>query len=188
MTQLLGYARVSTTDQTPRLQLDELHAAGCARVWTDHATGTRADRPQLTAVLDHLRAGDTLIVWRFDRLARSLTDLIAIATRLHEQDVGLRSMREQIDTTTPGGRLIFHVFGALAEFESDLVRERTTAGLAAARARGRRGGRRPVMTQAKTQAARQMHAARQHTAQEIADALGVSRATIYRTLSATATP
>lgn len=183
MTQLLGYARVSTADQAPELQLDELRAAGCVRVWTDQATGTRADRPELAKVLEHMRDGDTLVVWRLDRLARSLTDLIALARQLDEHGVGLRSLREQIDTGTPGGRLIFHVFGALAEFEADLIRERTNAGLAAARARGRRGGRKPVMTATKIAAARQMHDSREHTAQEIAAALGVSRASVYRALA-----
>jgi DNA invertase Pin-like site-specific DNA recombinase len=187
VTQLLGYARVSTADQAPELQLDELAAAGCTRIWTDHATGTRADRPELAKLLDHMRAGDTLVVWRFDRLARSLSDLITIATQLEQRAVGLRSLREQIDTTTPGGRLVFHVFGALAEFETDLIRERTNAGLAAARARGRRGGRKPVMTAAKTRAARQMHAAREHTVEEIAETLGVSRASVYRALAKPAT-
>ncbi len=183
MTQLLGYARVSTADQAPELQLDELRAAGCERIWTDHATGTRGERPQLARVLEHMRSGDTVVVWRLDRLARSLSDLIALGRRLEQAGVGLRSLREQIDTTTPGGRLVFHVFGALAEFEADLIRERTNAGLAAARARGRRGGRKPALTPAKINAARQMHAARQHTVNEIAQALGVSRASVYRALA-----
>jgi len=183
VTQLLGYARVSTADQAPELQLDELRAAGCMRIWTDHATGTRAERPELARVLDHMRRDDTLVVWRLDRLARSLSDLITLARRLDDHGVGLRSLREQIDTTTPGGRLIFHVFGALAEFEADLARERTNAGLAAARARGRRGGRKRVMTPAKINAARQMHASHQHTVNEIARALGVSRASVYRALA-----
>ncbi len=182
MTQLLGYARVSTADQAPELQLDELRHAGCARIWTDHATGSRADRPELAKLLDHMRAGDTLIVWRFDRLARSLSELIKIANRLQERDVGLRSLREDIDTTTAGGRLIFHVFGALAEFEAALIRERTNAGLAAARARGRRGGRKPVMTPGKLTAARHMLADREQTVEEVAQVLGVSRATLYRAL------
>jgi len=174
---------VSTADQAPELQLDELRAAGCTRIWTDHATGTRAERPELARVLDHMRRGDTLVVWRLDRLARSLSDLIALARGLDEEGVGLRSLREQIDTTTPGGRLVFHVFGAMAEFEADLIRERTTAGLAAARARGRRGGRKSVLTPAKIDAARQMHAARKLTVKEIAQVLGVSRASVYRALA-----
>jgi DNA invertase Pin-like site-specific DNA recombinase len=150
----------STADQASALQLDELRVAGCEHIWTDHATGTRADRPQLGRLLEHMREGDTLVVWRLDRLARSLSDLLALAARLELAGVGLRSLREHIDTTTPGGRLIFQVFGALAEFEGALVRERTHAGLAAARARGRRGGRKPVMTPAKIATARRMRAHR----------------------------
>lgn len=177
---LLGYARVSTADQAPELQLDELRAAGCERIWTDHATGTRADRPQLTRLLDHMREGDTLVIWRLDRLARSLSNLIALGGRLEDAGVGLRSLRDPIDTTSAGGRLLFHMFGALAEFEAALIRERTHAGLAAARARGRRGGRKPVMTPAKLRAAEQMRDAGEHTVEEIAHALGVSRASVYR--------
>lgn len=180
--QLLGYARVSTADQQPALQLDALAAAGCHRVWTDHATGTRADRPELAKLLEHARGGDTIVVWRLDRLARSLRDLITFTGQLDDAGLGLRSLGEHIDTTTSGGRLIFHVFGALAEFEADLIRERTHAGLAGARARGRRGGRKPVMTPAKIGAARQMHAAGEHTAAAHAELLGVSRATLYRAL------
>ncbi len=183
MRQLLGYARVSTADQAPGLQLDELHHAGCVRIWTDRATGTRAERPELAKLLEHMRAGDTLVVWRLDRLARSLSDLIKIATHLDERGVGLRSLREDINTATPGGRLIFHVFGALAEFEAALIRERTNAGLAAARARGRRGGRKPVMTPAMIRAALKMRSDGEQTADEIAEALGVSRATLYRALT-----
>lgn len=177
---LLGYARVSTADQAPELQLDELRAAGCERIWTDHATGTRADRPQMTRLLDHMREGDTLVIWRLDRLARSLSDLIALGGRLEDAGVGLRSLRDPIDTTSAGGRLLFHMFGALAEFEAALIRERTHAGLAAARARGRRGGRKPVMTPAKLRAAEQMRDVGEHTVEEIAHALGVSRASVYR--------
>jgi DNA invertase Pin-like site-specific DNA recombinase len=177
---------VFTADQAPELQLDELCAAGCERIWTDHATGTRADRPQLGRLLEHMREGDTLVVWRLDRLARSLSDLLALAARLEHAGVGLRSLREHIDTTTPGGRLIFQVFGALAEFEGALVRERTHAGLAAARARGRRGGRKPVMTPAKIATARRMRADRELTVEQVAQALGVSRATVYRALPTTA--
>lgn len=178
--QVLGYARVSTADQAPELQLDELRAAGCEPIWTDHATGRHADRPQLARLLRHMREGDTVVVWRLDRLARSLSDLLAIAARLEDAGVGLRGLREHLDTTTPGGRLIFHVFGALAEFEAALIRERTHAGLAAARARGRHGGRKPVMTPAKLRAAKQMRDGGEHTVQEIAHALGVSRASVYR--------
>ena len=179
---LLGYARVSTAEQDPALQLDALQAAGCARVWVEHASGARTQRPRLQEVLEHLLPGDTLVVWRLDRLGRSIADLIAIAEALKARDVGLRSLQESIDTTSPGGQLIFHIFGALAEFERELIRERTRAGLDAARARGRRGGRRSVMTPAKIAAARQMYDSREHTVEAIARALGVSRATIYRAL------
>ena len=180
---LLGYARVSTAQQDPALQLDALRAAGCARVWTEHASGARTQRPQLQDLLEHLLAGDTLVVWRLDRLGRSIRDLIDIAQTLKQRDVGLRSLQESIDTTSAGGQLIFHIFGALAEFERELIGERTRAGLDAARARGRHGGRRSVMTPAKITAARQMYDSREHTVEAIARALGVSRATIYRALA-----
>ena len=179
---LLGYARVSTAQQDPALQLDALCAAGCARVWTEHASGARTQRPQLQALLEHVLAGDTLVVWRLDRLGRSIRDLIDIAQTLKQRDVGLRSLQESIDTTSAGGQLIFHIFGALAEVERELIGERTRAGLDAARARGRHGGRRSVMPPAKITAARQMYDSREHTVEAIAHALGVSRATIYRAL------
>jgi len=138
---LLGYARVSTAEQNPDLQVDELTAVGCFRVWTDQASGVLDRRPQLEEVLGQLRPGDTLVVWRLDRLGRSLRHLIDTVTRLDERGVGFRSLRESIDTTTAGGRLVFHLFGALAQFEREIIRDRTVAGLAAARARGRVGGR-----------------------------------------------
>jgi hypothetical protein len=143
---LLGYARVSTGQQELALQRDALAAAGCPRIFSDTASGALDERPELTRVLDHLREGDTLVVWRLDRLGRSLRHLVDTISGLAERGVGFRSLQESIDTTTPGGRLVFHVFAALAEFEGDLIRERTRAGLAAARARGRRGGRPSVMT------------------------------------------
>jgi DNA invertase Pin-like site-specific DNA recombinase len=130
MGHLLGYARVSTTDQQPGLQVDALERAGCYRVFTETASGARADRPVLAQVLDQLRPGDTLIVWKLDRLGRSLRHLVDVVTGLADRGVGFRSLQESIDTTTPGGKLVFHVFAALAEFERDLIRERTTAGLA----------------------------------------------------------
>ena len=137
MGHLLGYARVSTTDQQPHLQVDALESAGCHRVFTETASGARNDRPTLTQLLDQLRPGDTLVVWKLDRIARSLRHLLDTVTGMAEHEVGFCSLQEQVDTTTPGGKLVFHVFAALAEFERDLVRERTSAGLAAARARGR---------------------------------------------------
>lgn len=181
---LLGYARVSTAEQSPDLQLDALRGAGCVRVWSDTASGALDDRPELTAVLDHLRGGDTLVVWRLDRLGRSLRHLIDTVERLEARGVGLRSLQESIDTSTPGGRLIFSIFGALAQFERDLIRERTRAGLAAARARGRTGGRPSVMTSAKLDAARSLRDQGGRPLAEVARAIGVSPTTLARHLSA----
>ncbi len=182
MGHLLGYARVSTTDQQPQLQVDALERAGCYRVFTETASGARADRPTLEQVLDQLRPGDTLVVWKLDRLGRSLRHLVDTVTGLADRGIGFRSLQEAIDTTTPGDKLVFHVFAALAEFERDLIRERTAAGLAAARARGRRGGRPSVLTAHKLQVAREMYASGQYTVATIAKTLGVSRASIYRSL------
>ena len=180
---LLGYARVSTGEQELGLQHDALSAAGCVRIFSDTASGALDDRPELERVLDHLREGDTLVVWRLDRLGRSLRHLIDTVAMLAERSVGFVSLQESIDTTTPGGRLVFHVFAALAEFERDLIRERTNAGLAAARARGRKGGRPSVMTPDKLAIARDMYASGEHTVAAIAAALGVSRASVYRHLA-----
>ena len=152
-------------------------------MFTEAASGARADRPALAQLLDQLRPGDTLVVWKLDRLGRSLRHLVDTVTALAERGVGFRRLQEQVDTTTPGGKLVFHVFAALAEFERDLVRERTSAGLAAARARGRRGGRPPVMTAHKLQVAREMYASKRYTVAAIAKPLGGSRASIYRHLS-----
>lgn len=184
MGHLHGYARVSTAEQDPALQRDALTAAGCAKLWVDVASGSRDDRPQLAALLEHLLPGDTLVVWRLDRLGRSLRHLIDTVTALDERDVGFRSLQESIDTTTSGGRLMFHLFGALAEFERDLIRDRTLAGLEAARQRGRRGGRPTVMTPAKQRQAQRMYADRTTSVAEIAAVLGVGRATVYRALNA----
>lgn len=183
MGHLLGYARVSTSDQDPQLQLDALTAAGCFRVWVDHASGARAQRPELAGVLDHLREGDTLVVWRLDRLGRSLRNLLDVVTDLEQRGVGLRSLTESIDTTTASGRLVFAVFGAMAEFERDLIRERTAAGLAAARARGRTGGRPSKMTPDKLAAARHLLETTDATMREVAATVGVSRTTLYRHLA-----
>ena len=182
MGHLLGYARVSTTDQHPQLQVDALERAGCYRVFVETASGARPDRPVLEQVLDQLRPGDTLVVWKLDRLGRSLRHLVDTVTGLADRRIGFRSLQEAIDTTTPGGKLVFHVFAALAEFERDLIRERTSAGLAAARARGRQGGRPSVMTADKLKVARDMHGSGQYTMTAIATTLGVSRASIYRHL------
>lgn len=179
---LLGYARISTGEQDTALQLDALERAGCTRVFSDIASGALDERPELARVLDHLREDDTLVVWRLDRLGRSLRHLVDTVTGLAERGVGFRSVQESIDTTTPGGRLVFHVFAALAEFERDLIRERTHAGLAAARARGRRGGRPSVMTADKLAVAHEMYASGEHTVAAIAGTIGVSRASVYRHL------
>lgn len=179
----VGYARVSTTDQSPELQLEALRRAGCERVYTEHASGARDDRPELARVLgDVLRPGDTLVVWKLDRLARSLKTLIATAETLERQGVGLMSLTESIDTTTPGGMLIFHVFGAIAQFERALIRERTAAGLVEARRRGRKGGRPPAFTADDVLAARALMAEGKLPVRAVAKRMGVSVATLYRHL------
>ena len=142
----IGYARVSTLEQEMALQLDALRAAGCERIFEDRASGAKTDRSGLAQALAFVREGDVLVTWKLDRLARSLPHLIETVNQLEKSGAGLRSLTEAIDTTTPDGRLIFHVFGALAQFERDLIRERTRAGLAAAAARGRRGGQKLVVT------------------------------------------
>lgn len=182
MGHLLGYSRVSTADQNPELQHDALKAAGCWRIFTDHASGAKADRPQLMALLDQLRPGDTLVVWKLDRLGRSVPHLVSTINELHERQVQFRSLTEGFDTTTAAGTLLFHIMGALAHFERDLIKERTHAGLMAARARGRHGGRKPKMTLTKIKTARTMYASKEHTLAEIADTIGVSRTTVYRYL------
>src|SRR5659263_131198 len=154
MGHLLGYARVSTTDQDAALQVDALNAAGCYRVFVDTISGSLEHRPELEKLLDQIRPGDTLVVWRLDRLGRSIRHLIDQLQVLSARGVGFRSLQETIDTTSPGGRLVFHVFAALAEFERDLIRERTNAGLAAARARGRTGGRPSSLSPDQVKAAR----------------------------------
>ena len=156
-----------------------LAATGCS---SRPPAAPAADRPALEQVLDQLRPGDTLVVWKLDRLGRSLRHLVDTISELAERGVGFRSLQEAIDTTTPGGKLVFHVFAALAEFERDLIRERTTAGLAAARARGRRGGRPSVLAGHKLQVAQEMYASGQYSVAAIATTLGVSRASIYRHL------
>lgn len=177
----VGYARVSTLDQSPELQLQALTTAGCEKVFSEKASGDRADRPELKRVLtDVLRDGDTLVVWKLDRLARSLKQLIATAEDLQGRNIGLVSLTEHLDTTTPGGRLVFHVFGAIAEFEKALIKERTTAGLAEARRRGRKGGRPPVFRADDLAAARALMSAGNLPVRAVAKRMGVSLATLYR--------
>ena len=162
--------------------MDALREAGCVRVFTDHASGTRTDRPELTAALDYLRPGDTLMVWRLDRLGRSLKHLVETVAALDDKGVGFKSLHESINTTTSTGRLVFHIFAAVAEFERELIVDRTKAGLAAARERGARPGRKPSLTPDQIAVARQMHAEGTHTVAAIAAVVGVSRATVYRCL------
>ena len=174
-----GYARVSTAGQDEALQLDALEKAGCDRIFTDHASGAVSSRPALDELLGMVRRGDTLVIWRLDRLGRSLRHLLEVVGDLEQRGVALKSLTESIDTSTPAGRLVFHTFGALAEFERDLIRERTKAGLAAARARGRVGGRPTVWTPEKREQAHRMLADKKPVA-TVAGVLGVSRASVYR--------
>ena len=178
----VGYARVSTLDQDTGLQLDALSAAGCAQVFEDHASGARADRTGLRQALDYVRNGDMLIVWKLDRLGRSLQHLIETVATLEKRGVGFRSITEAIDTTTPGGRLVFHLFGALGQFEKDLIQERTRAGLTAAAARGRKGGRKPVITAEKLERARAI-IGKGLTVREAAVRLKVGKTALYEALS-----
>lgn len=177
----IGYARVSTLDQNPALQLDALAAAGCAKVFEDRASGAKADRAGLAAAVSYARDGDVLIVWKLDRLGRSLPHLIETITTLEKRGVGFRSITEAIDTTTPGGRLVFHLFGALGQFERDLIQERTRAGLVAAAARGRKGGRKPVVVPEKLQRARAMVASGL-TVREAATRLKIGKTALYAAL------
>ena len=177
----IGYARVSTADQDPRLQLDALAAADCLKTYTDTATGTTADRPEWKRCLEDLRPGDTLVIWKIDRLGRNLRDLIDIVTGLEARGVGVKSLTNGVvDTTSAHGKLVFGMFALMAEYEAALIRERTAAGLAAARARGRVGGRTPKMTPALIDKAQRMYDARKFTMAEIAASVGVTPMTVYR--------
>lgn len=181
--QLIGYARVSTPDQNLDRQLDELHAHGCERVFSEAASGKRgAERPQWHACLAHLRAGDTLVVVELSRLGRNTGDLGRLLDYLDERDIGLRILNLGIDTTTPAGRLIFTIVGAVAAMERELIIERTHSGLAAARARGRVGGRRRTFTPAQERQAQRLYDAKVLTLEQIAKAVGSSTSTVYRYL------
>jgi DNA invertase Pin-like site-specific DNA recombinase len=179
----LGYARVSTQQQDEALQHDALYAAGCDRVFLDKASGALESRPALDELMRQARPGDSLIVWRLDRLGRSLRHLLDVVGELESRGVALISLTESIDTTTPAGRLVLHVLMSLSEFERGLIRERTIAGLAAAKARGRTGGRPSVWTAEKLQLARTMYDSKEHDVTSIARLLGISRASVYRGLS-----
>lgn len=179
---LVGYTRVSTTEQNISLQKDALKKAGCRKIFDDKVSAAKADRPGLKSALAYMREGDTLLVWRLDRLGRSLKELIEIITNLEEREIGFRSLQESIDTTTSGGRLIFQIFGALAEFERNLIRERTRAGLEAARARGRKGGRPRILGSKKFELACKLYDEKNHTIKEICQILGISKPTLYNYL------
>jgi len=180
---LIGYARVSTHEQTLDLQKDALEKIGCIKIFSDVISGAKAERTGLHEALEYVREGDTLVVWRLDRLGRSLKHLIETITKLNNRKIGFKSITENIDTTTSGGKLVFHIFGALAEFERDIISERTNAGLSAARARGRLGGRpkaKMLDTPKKVTLAQSLYENRNNTIDEICKTLNVSRATLYR--------
>lgn len=177
---LIGYARVSTAEQNLHLQKDALMAAGCTQIWEDTASGAKAARPGLEKAMERLREGDTLVVWKLDRLGRSLQHLIESVHALQKRGVAFKSLQDNIDTTTPGGKLLFHIMGSLAEFERDLIRERTNAGLAAARARGRKGGRPAGGYTKKKEAVLALRQDNKRSVQEICEMLHISQATFYR--------
>lgn len=181
---LIGYARVSTDDQNLNLQRDALNQAGCEQLFEDQFSGTKAERPGLHRALTYARAGDTLVVWRLDRLSRSLKDLIEMVALLESKGIGLRSLQESIDTSSSSGKLIFHLFGALAEFERNLIRERTQAGLQAARARGRKGGRPPALGPDKQALAVRLHQEKIYKVDQICTMMGISKPTLYKYIEA----
>jgi DNA invertase Pin-like site-specific DNA recombinase len=178
---LIGYYRFSTNDQKSDLQIDALEKAGCEKIYGDRGvSGSKTDRPELNKALADLRPGDVLVVWKLDRLGRSLQHLLEVVNDLNSRGVEFKSLTETIDTSTPGGKLIFHVFCSIAEFERDLIKERTNAGLAAARARGRNGGRPKALTPEKVKIAKTLYEAKGMTVAEICDQVGCSRATFYK--------
>jgi DNA invertase Pin-like site-specific DNA recombinase len=180
----IGYARTSTTEQNIDLQVEELKKAGCDRIFTDQESGIKEDRKGLLEAIAFCREGDVLIVWKLDRAGRSLRHLIEIVNTLNERKIGFRCLTQQLDTTTPAGMLIFHVFGAMAEFEKSLIAERTALGREAARARGRMGGRPKVLDSKKSDVARQLYDGKKTSVAEICATLGISRSTFYRSLKA----
>lgn len=177
---LIGYARISTQDQNLDLQKDNLLKAGCEKIFDDIASGAKTERNGLKEALEYARSGDVLVVWKLDRLGRSLKHLIEVVSGLEKRNIGFKSLSENIDTTTPGGKLIFHVFGALAEFERELIRERTKAGLTAARARGRTGGRKRKMTSKQVEMAFNLINDPNNAIDDICDQFKISRPTLYR--------
>lgn len=179
----IGYCRISTQDQNLELQLDELKKAGCEKIFQDVASGSKDERKGLQEAMSFARDGDCIVVWKLDRLSRSLRHLIDTVNQLKERGIGLRVITQNLDTTTPSGTLVFHIFGALAEFERLLIKERTIAGLQASRARGRVGGRPKAMDEKKIQIARSLHADGKTSISEICQTLKISRATFYRNVS-----
>lgn len=173
---------MSTSDQNTNLQRDKLLEAGCDQIFEDIASGAKANRPELDRMLEMLREGDTVVVWKLDRLGRSMQHLIDLIDKFNDMGVQFKSLTEQIDTSTAGGTLIFNVFASIAQFERDLIRERTKAGLEAARARGRNGGRRPILTDAQIKEARELYMTQSITVSQIARMMGCGRSTIYRAL------
>ncbi|EKD72861.1 MAG: hypothetical protein ACD_45C00562G0002 [uncultured bacterium] len=178
----VGYARVSTTDQYLRMQEDALKSAGCEEIFTDIASGSKSQRPGLDKALEYVREGDTLVVWKLDRLGRSIQHLIQLMTSLSERKICFKSLQESIDTSTSGGKLIFHMFSALAEFERDLIQERTQAGLKAARARGRMGGRPPILDNRQITRMVEMYNEQKNTVAEICKIYDISRPSFYNYL------
>jgi DNA invertase Pin-like site-specific DNA recombinase len=196
---ILGYARVSMPvakrrgeaavhDQNLALQKDALLSAGCEKICVDKMTGKSLNRPGLETTMEILRNGDTLVVWRLDRLGRSLKHLIELVSKLEEREIGFKSLTESIDTTSPSGKLVFHIFCALAEFERNLIIERTKAGLAAARARGRLGGRPPALNDKQTEALLLLYKEKRHSVKEICQIMGISRQTLYNYLEKANSP
>lgn len=179
----IGYARVSTKDQNLDLQIDDLKKAGCEKIYQDlGVSGSKASRPELDKMLENLRLGDVVVIWKLDRLGRSLKDLVTLVERFNDQEIGLKSLHDPIDTTTPQGKLIFNIFASLSEFEKDVIRERTKAGLESARARGRVGGRPKglsVEAEKKAKTAKTLYESREHTIREITHQLKISKKTLY---------
>ena len=176
----IGYARISTDDQNMNLQRDALNQIGCEKLFEDQISGAKAKRPGLQQAIQFARTGDTIVVWRLDRLSRSLKDLIEMVALLDSKGIGLKSLHESIDTTSSSGKLIFHIFGALAEFERNLIRERTQAGLQAARARGRKGGRPKALNKDQQALAVKLYDEKKHTLDQICQMMGISKPTLYK--------
>jgi len=178
----IGYSRISTSDQNLELQLDELKKAGCEKIFQDVASGSKDERKGLQEAINFAREGDCIVIWKLDRLSRSLRHLIDTVNQLKERMIGLKVITMNLDTTTPSGKLVFHIFASLSEFERELIRERTIAGLQSARVRGRVGGRPKAMDEKKVQIAKSLHADGKTTVSEICETLNVSKATLYRSL------